>query len=106
MSGGHFNYAQGRIEWEIAQPLFQEIAKNKVRPDWIEEKDWEGQMWSDETIDEFKKGLEALRVAYIYAQRIDWLLSYDDGEDTFHKRLKHDLENFTFNLFEEDEDTD
>lgn len=106
MSGGHFNYAQSRIEWEIAQPLFQEIVKNKKRPDWIDEKDWEGQMWSDETIAEFKKGLEALRVAYIYAQRIDWLLSYDDGEDNFHRRLKHDLENYQFNLYEQDEDTD
>ena len=85
---------------------FQEIVKNKKRPDWIREEDWEGQMWSDETIAEFNKGLEALRVAYIYAQRIDWLLSYDDGEDTFHKRLKHDLENYQFNLYEQDEDTD
>lgn len=104
MSGGHFNYAQSRIEWEIAQPLQNEILKNKIRPDWIDEEDWEGQMWSDATIAEFKKALEALRVAYIYAQRIDWLLSYDDGEDTFHERLKHDFENFQFNLPVENDD--
>jgi hypothetical protein len=31
-------------------------------------------------------------MAEIYAQRIDWLLSGDDGEDSFRKRLKEDLE--------------
>jgi TFIIF-interacting CTD phosphatase-like protein len=39
----------------------------------------------------FKKGLDILRKAQIYAQRIDWLVSGDDGEDYFHSRLKNDL---------------
>jgi hypothetical protein len=38
------------------------------------------------------KGLLALRKASIYAHRIDWLLSGDDSEDTFLKRLKEELE--------------
>lgn len=46
-----------------------------------------------ETIEEFKQGLSILRKAYIYAQRIDWLLSGDDGEESFHKRLKEELDN-------------
>ena len=33
-----------------------------------------------------------IRVAEIYAQRADWLLSGDDGEEEFHERLKEDLE--------------
>ena len=49
--------------------------------------------YSKETIKEFKKGLAILRKAYIYAQRIDWLLSGDDGEESFHKRLKEELDN-------------
>ena len=49
--------------------------------------------YSKETIKEFKKGLDILRKAYVYAQRIDWLLSADDGEESFHKRLKEDLDN-------------
>jgi len=36
--------------------------------------------------------LAILRQAHVYAQRIDWLVSGDDGEDSFHRRLKHDLE--------------
>jgi hypothetical protein len=31
-------------------------------------------------------------MAQIYAQRIDWLISGDDGEDSFRERLKEDLE--------------
>lgn len=28
----------------------------------------------------------------IYTQRIDWLLSGDDGEESFHSRLKEELD--------------
>ena len=49
--------------------------------------------YSKETIKEFKKGLAILKKAYIYAQRIDWLLSGDDGEESFHERLKEELDN-------------
>ena len=49
--------------------------------------------YSKETIKEFKKGLAILKKAYVYAQRIDWLLSDDDGEESFHKRLKEELDN-------------
>jgi hypothetical protein len=48
--------------------------------------------YSDDVIEEFKKGLGVLRKAQVYAQRIDWLISGDDGEESFHKRLKEDLE--------------
>lgn len=30
-------------------------------------------------------------MAEIYAQRIDWLISGDDNENTFHKRLKEEI---------------
>jgi hypothetical protein len=50
-----------------------------------------GQHYSKEIITEFEVGLKHLRKAIIYAQRIDWLVSGDDGEETFHERLKNDL---------------
>ena len=50
--------------------------------------------YNEKTLEEFKKGLDILRKACIYAQRIDWLLSGDDGEESFHKRLKEDLEKY------------
>ena len=48
--------------------------------------------YSEETLQEFRRGIAILKRASIYAQRIDWLLSGDDGEESFHKRLKEELE--------------
>jgi len=53
--------------------------------------DRKGCHFSPETIEEFKRGLLILRQAHVYAQRIDWLVSGDDGEDSFHRRLQNDL---------------
>lgn len=40
----------------------------------------------------FLKGARKLREARVYAHRADWLISGDDGEDSFRKRLKEELE--------------
>ena len=45
----------------------------------------------DLVIEKFKEGVELIRKAQIYAHRIDWLLSADDGEENFLRRLKDDL---------------
>lgn len=47
--------------------------------------------YTPETIAEFRKGVEILKRASVYAHRINWLISGDDGEDSFHKRLEEDL---------------
>lgn len=91
MSGGAFDYQQYRL-LDIADRIQKEINHNHIKPDWIAPEDWNGQKWSDETIAEFKKGITLLTIAETYAQRIDWLLSGDDSEETFHERLKEDLE--------------
>jgi hypothetical protein len=41
--------------------------------------------------EKIKEGLDALKRAEIYTQRIDWLVSGDDGPETFLERLKEDL---------------
>jgi hypothetical protein len=79
MSGGHFYYDQYKI-LHIADSIESFIYD-----------DSDGPRYSPETIAEFKIAVEKLNEAFVYAQRIDWLLSGDDGEDTFHKRLKEDL---------------
>lgn len=79
MSGGHFFYNQAYIN-NIANQLSDIIKYNS------EERDL-----SPETISKFKEAINALNRAYVYAHRIDWLLSGDDGEDSFHKRLASDL---------------
>ena len=50
------------------------------------------QDYEPETIEEFRKAIKVLREAAVYAHRIDWLLSGDDGENTFHERLKEELD--------------
>lgn len=47
--------------------------------------------YTAKTIAEFRKGVEILKKASVYAQRIDWFISGDDGEDSFHKRLEEEL---------------
>jgi hypothetical protein len=51
--------------------------------------------WSNyppEILEIFKEGVKKLKEAAVYAQRIDWYLSGDDGEKCLVKRLKEDLE--------------
>ena len=90
MSGGHFQYKQ----WEISN-IADEVEQLILTNDSEEKDEWgdrKGYHYTPETIEEFKKGLVLLRQAYVYAQRIDWLVSGDDGEDSFHSRLKFELE--------------
>lgn len=90
MSGGHFNYAQYQLEM-IAEEINNLIDKN----DCNDENEWGdviGHHYSRETIREFDTAVTLLNQAAVYAQRIDWLVSGDDGEDSFHSRLKNDLE--------------
>lgn len=81
MSGGHFDYNQYKID-QIACDIEQFIYDNEEDND----------RYTAETIERFKEAVHTLRLAYAYAHRIDWLLSGDDSEDNFHKRLEHDLE--------------
>lgn len=51
----------------------------------------DGPVYSKKTIAQFKKGIDAVRKALVYLNRIDYLLAGDDGEDSFHERLKEEL---------------
>ena len=112
MSGGHFDYYQWHIrdiiysleDYIYGHSLDEEDIDYYIEDHWLEDKEKEYVIknkhtvpnlyeYSKETIKEFKKGLAILRKAYVYAQRIDWLLSGDDGEESFHERLKEELDN-------------
>lgn len=89
MSGGKFNYAQYHIN-TIAELIESLILGNKESAP----NEWEcmrGYHFPDKIIDKFKESIPILKQAYIYAQRIDWLVSGDDSPDMFLKRLAHDL---------------
>jgi hypothetical protein len=88
MSGGAFDYMQYKLN-NLADGIENEIDRNNMGPDqW----GWTGHNFSKETMRKFKEGADLCRRAAIFAQRIDWLVSGDDGEETFHKRLEDDLE--------------
>lgn len=92
MSGGYYNYDQWRII-NIASNIKQVIrdAEDKVLSEWSDGSlKWDFK--NPQTLEEFRKAIHALTIAYVYAQRIDWLLSADDGEESFHARLKEDLD--------------
>ena len=89
MSGGYFDYNQYKID-DIADEIERLIESNDCE-ELDEYGDKKGFGCSQEIIFEFKNALIALRIASIYAKRIDWLLSGDDEEEEFHKGLKKDL---------------
>lgn len=77
MSGGRFNYSQYQIK-TMSEDIESYLETNE-------------QELSEETLREFHTALALLNKAFVYAQRIDWLLSGDDSEESFHRRLKKDL---------------
>jgi hypothetical protein len=105
MSGGRFNGDQRRIGYIVED--IKETIERSGRPKTEEEKKDEG--WNDvnwyvkypedlnwhayppEILDKFKEAIYYLERAQIYAQRVDYYLSGDDGEETFLERLDEEL---------------
>jgi hypothetical protein len=106
MSGGHWDYIQHRFT-DVAEDidkLVEQNGKPKTKEE-LKEEYWHGDDWynkypeelnhhkyPDEVIEEFKTAVITIGIAQIYIQRIDWLLSGDDGEESFLKRIDEDLE--------------
>ena len=49
---------------------------------------------SDETINAMKEAYRQIRIAEIYATRVDWMMSGDNSEESFRERIKEDLAEF------------
>lgn len=80
MSGGHFEYKQHQIR-EIKDSIQHLIEDNAD----LEEP------YPEDIIEEFKNAVKCLKLAYTYSQRIDWLVSGDDGNESFREKLKEEL---------------
>jgi hypothetical protein len=89
MSGGHFDYAQYKIG-EIADQV-EQLIRNEESTEVNTYGDPVKKNWSKDTLDAFVEAVFLLRLAEIYAQRIDWLVSGDDSEESFKKRLGKEL---------------
>lgn len=89
MSGGYFDYNQyniGRIADDV-----DGFIRNNNDTELDEYGTPRGRNYSLEIIAKFREALTVLRQAEVYAQRIDWLVSGDDTENSFLKKLKEDL---------------
>jgi hypothetical protein len=110
MSGGAFDYNQYNIG-RIADQIEEVIIKNGVKKTLEEIKDefWRDSEWyekypedkfhykyPDEVIEKMKEAVKSLKIAQEYAQRVDWLLSGDDGEESFLSRLEENLKKIEY----------
>lgn len=90
MSGGFYEY-QDYIITDIAESIENKIENNNVEPEgWYTK--WEGQVYNEQVIEEFKKAYAIFKFAEVYSHRTDWLFSGDDGEESFIRRTKEKLE--------------
>ena len=96
MSGGSLcDYDQYKIGY-IADEIEKIILKNN-KPKRKEDRyswDDEGIIYSNyspKEIQKFQEAILALRIAQVYAHRVDWLVSGDDGPGSFFSRLGEDL---------------
>lgn len=76
MSGGHFDYRQDMVS-DLACEI-DDIINN------------ESNNFSPDTLDKLQETRDTLRRASKMVQRIDWFVSGDDGEESFHCRWKED----------------
>jgi hypothetical protein len=93
MSGGTFEYDQYRIGY-IADKIERAIEINGKEREEKPMDDFDPTHYYEyppEVIAKFKEAVYILRVAQIYAQRIDYLMAWDDGEESFLRRLQEDL---------------
>ena len=99
MSGGHFEYKQYQVN-ELAEEVNRLIAKvyrtrgsiknspdDPCHPDY----NWDRYyLFTDETLAKFVEARDTLRKAAEMIQRVDWLVSGDDGEESFHRRWEEE----------------
>jgi hypothetical protein len=84
MSGGHFDYKQSSL-YDIASQIDEIIASNDSTE--LNRYGQEiGYHFPPDIIAKFDETRKTLRFAAAMAQRVDWLLSGDDGEESFRSR--------------------
>ena len=92
MSGGTYDYIQFRLD-EVADDIKKRIRANEKMRENPSECEGEG-YYEDATVEMFKEAVAVIKMAVLYIHRIDWLLSGDDGEEDFRKRLADELADF------------
>lgn len=103
MSGGAFDYKQyqiGYIADQIEEYLYK--CKNRIQKDWTFNDNPQYFEEPEDIQNLMREAVAVLRTAQVYAQRVDWYLSGDDGPEYFKSRLIEDLQK----LAEKDKQSD
>jgi hypothetical protein len=87
MSGGHFSNNYWILE-NLAEELNEDINRIIEARKKEDEHDW--YYFSEETLAKIIQTKETLEKVSKMFKRVDWLLSGDDGEDSFHRRWKEE----------------
>jgi predicted nucleotidyltransferase len=90
MSGGYFEYNQYKLE-VMAEEIESFIENNNKSHTNIYGEIKEAHNLDSETIEKFKETAYNLRRTRDMVQRIDWLLSSDDSEDSFKKGWEKEI---------------
>ena len=101
MSGGYFEYNQYRINDIVdkIERVLNRQGKEKPKDELYGDAEY-FEKYPDEKYyytypkqvqERLREAVKQLKIAAVYAQRVDWFLSGDDGEDTFIERLEKDL---------------
>lgn len=101
MSGGHFEYQQDRIK-NIIEILEEEIEKSgkeiPIEDRWLDESYYDKYPeegfyteHSEKVLKIMREAVGKLKESFIFAQRLDWYLSGDDGEESLIRRLNEEL---------------
>ena len=108
MSGGHFDYNQYWIN-DIANSIERELnrqGKEKPKSELYGDKEY-FEKYPDEKYyctypeivqEKMREAVKQLKIAAIYAQRVDWYLSGDDGDESFIERLEEELKTYNNQL--------
>lgn len=80
MSGGHFDYVQHRID-SAADEILRLIENNSVKDKW-----GSAANYPPDIIERFHDTILVLNRGAAMLHRIDYLVSGDDGEDSFRRR--------------------
>ena len=89
MSGGSFGHQQYCIG-AIADEILEVIERN-ASTSVSQFGDLLGRGYNEQVLARLRDAVDALRVAQIYAHRVDWLLSDDDSPNNFMTRLADNL---------------
>jgi hypothetical protein len=76
MSGGHWDYIQERM-MHITVDIPMYVRRNGID--------------DPEVVRRLNEAVRAVRVAAMYVERVDWLISGDDSEESFLRRVREDL---------------